>query len=183
MTDHKAGVNKRISGCTAALIFIICFSFFPPSAFSGWKDITGSVNVVRTRPLYDYAAGVSYFGITLANISGESFPAPVRLVIQSVTPSDVTVHNAGGLTDGSLPYYDFSLLLGDEKLDPDETSSALRAEFHNPGRVRFNFTFLVLALQPENPPVLDSVENILTDEGEPLELAVTASDPDGDPLV
>ncbi len=121
MTDHKA-VYKRISVCAAALIFFVCFSFIP-SAFSGWKDITGSVNAVRTRPLYDYTTGVSYFDITLTNISGESFPAPVRLAIQSVIPSDVTVHNADGLTDSGMPYYDFSLLLGDEKLDPDETSS------------------------------------------------------------
>ncbi|MCP4492587.1 MAG: hypothetical protein GY820_35565, partial [Gammaproteobacteria bacterium] len=188
MTGHKAGrqtVSRIVSGCTAALIFFICVSFLPPSAFSEWKDITDSVNTVRTRVMYNPDIEAHYFDISLANISGESFPAPVRLVIESVTPPAVTVHNADGLTDGGLPYYDFSLLLGDGKLDPDETSSALTAEFHNPDEKRFNFTFAVLSEIPEQlnrPPVLDSVGNIPAQEGVLLELELTASDPDGDTL-
>ncbi|MCP4494268.1 MAG: hypothetical protein GY820_44245, partial [Gammaproteobacteria bacterium] len=188
MTSHKVGkvrANRRVSVCAAALIFFVCFSFIP-SAFSEWKDITDSVNVVRTPPVYSIGTKLWHFDITLANISGESFSAPVRLVTESVIPPDVTVHNADGLTDGSLPYYDFSLLLGDGKLDPGETSSVLKAEFYNPeDRPWFRFAFAVLSEIPEQlnrPPVLDSVGNIPAQEGVLLELELTASDPDGDTL-
>jgi len=61
------------------------------------------------------------------------------MVIENITPPTVTVANADGTTPGGKPYYDYSDLVGDGKLDPEETSGTKQLIFNNPSRVRFEF--------------------------------------------
>lgn len=135
------GKDKWFFSFLALLIALLIF--LPPIALSAWNDVTSSVNLNRSRPLYNYVAKVTYFDVTLANISGESFQSPIRLVIDSVTSSEVKVHNADGLTDDGKPYFDLSPLSGDGRLDTGETSAARKLEFYNPNRLRFDFSIKV----------------------------------------
>ena len=134
-------VHHRQNKWFLSLLFLIIIlqSFFPSKAFSVWIDVTSSTNLNKTRLLYNFDAKVSYLDGSLSNISVESFQAPIRLVIDTITPSQVTVQNADGLTEDGKPYFDFSELLGDGILAPDETSTARQLDFYNPDRLRFNF--------------------------------------------
>jgi hypothetical protein len=161
----------------------------PANALSAWDDVTAFVTFNKTRPLYNYAAKTNYFDGSLTNTSGESFQAPIRLVIDSVTTPQVTVHNADGVTDDDKPYFDFSAHLGDGTLDPGETSSAIQFEFNNPNRLRFNFTWKIWveaggAVEPpvNQPPVLNPITDQIIPEGGAYTYAVTAEDPDPDTM-
>jgi RHS repeat-associated protein len=137
-------------------LIIALLILLPANALSAWNDVTASVSLSKTRPLYNYIEKVTYFDGSLTNTSGESFQAPIRLVIDSVTTPQVTVHNADGVTDDDKPYFDFSAHLGDGTLDSGETGSARQLDFYNPNRLRFNFTVKVFveahAPPPENHP-------------------------------
>ena len=100
-----------------ALLLGIGF-LFPSVTLSAWNDVTGSVTVNRTRPLYNYVDRITYCNGSLTNTSGESFQSPIRIVIDSVTTPQVTVRNADGVTDDGKSYFDFSAHLNDGKLDP-----------------------------------------------------------------
>lgn len=170
-------------------LIIALLILLPANALSAWNDVTASVTFNRTRPLYNYVAKTNYFDGSLTNTSGESFQAPIRLVIDSVTTPQVTVHNADGVTDDNKPYFDFSAHLGDGTFDPGETSSAIQLEFYNPNRLRFNFTWKILveaggAVEPpvNQPPVLDPIADKIIDEGQTITLQAVGSDPDGDVL-
>ena len=155
----------------------------PANALSAWNDVTASVALNRTRPLYNYIDKVTYFNGSLTNTSGESFQAPVRLVIDSITSSQVTVQNADGVTDDGKPYFDFSAHLGDGIFDPGETSSARQLDFYNPNRLRFNFTVKVF-VEAQAEVTLESLSIspasiALSSFGQSQQLTVTGTYSDG----
>jgi hypothetical protein len=77
--------------------------------------------------------------VTWTNTGADAFSQPLQMVIENITPSSVTVANADGTTRDGKPFYDFSTLAGDGKLDPGETSGAKRLIFNTPNRIRFEF--------------------------------------------
>ena len=177
--------NGRKKKWFLSLIALLIASpvFFPAISLSAWNDVSDSFNLNKTRPLYNYNTKVTYFDGSLTNISAELHKAPIRLVIDSITSSQVTVNNADGLMEDGKPYFDFSALLGDEILDPGETSTARQFEFYNPSRARFNFTIKVF-VEIEEVIVLDSLSIspdsfTLTSAGETRQLTVTGTYSDG----
>ncbi len=141
---------------SAALLFLI-----PSLSLAEWDDVTAVIRVNRTRPLYNFVDKVTFFNASLSNLSGESYSPAIRLVIDSITSPQVTVHNSDGLTPDGKPYFDFSSMLGDGLLDSGETSAARQVEFYNPARLRFNFVSKVLIetgeIPSENqPPTADA---------------------------
>jgi len=115
---------------------------FSDGSLSGPPSLT---NVTTTSQLttfgtrFDRRTGQFSMQATWKNIGLEQFSAPMQMVIENITPPAVTVANADGTTPEGKPYYDYSNLVGDGKLDPGETSSAKQLIFNNPSRVRFEF--------------------------------------------
>lgn len=73
------------------------------------------------------------------NIGADQFSEPLQMVIESITPPTVTVANEDGTTHAGKPYYDYSNLVGDGRLEPEETSEAKQLVFYSPGRIKFEF--------------------------------------------
>jgi len=68
-------------------------------------DKTECFEFNRGRPYYDYANQQTYSLISLTNISTETFNAPLKLVITSITASQVTVSQPDGLTTNNKPFF------------------------------------------------------------------------------
>ena len=112
-------------------------------------DVTASIALDKGRPYYDHAALQSYTFISIQNVSAEDLLAPLRLVIESVTPAQVTVANPDGQTNAGKPYLDLSGDLGgDSVLSPGESSAPRELRFDNPDALRFDFEVSIWASSP-----------------------------------
>ena len=87
---------------------------------------------------YDRRTGQFSTNVTVTNTSSTKIDSPVWLVIESISPPEVTLANPDGTTLDGKPYVDLSGLLGNGQLDPAETISK-RIYFNNPSRLRFTF--------------------------------------------
>ena len=137
------------------------------TALPGERDVTASIALDKGRPYYDHAALQSYTLISIQNVSTEDLLAPLHLVIESVTPAQVTVANPDGHTNAAEPYLDLSNDLGaDSVLSPGETSAIRELRFDNPDALRFDFSVrLTVESPPENsPPALLPLDALTVDE-------------------
>jgi hypothetical protein len=102
---------------------------------------------------YDRRTGQYSTLITIKNTSTTEIGQPVWLVIESISNPAVTLAGADGTTADGKPYFDLSSLLGDGKLNPNESISK-RIYFNNPNRLKFTFTRSVRGVveEEEEPP-------------------------------
>ncbi|MFH1153806.1 MAG: carboxypeptidase regulatory-like domain-containing protein [Pseudomonadota bacterium] len=126
----------------------------------GATDLSAMVELERSRLRYDRFEKISYVDITLLNTSSQTLAAPLRVIIDTITPPDVTVANADGFTGSGKPYFDFqspSFLL------PAGVSGVRQFQFNNPQRRRFDFTVGEISgdiKQPDSsPPMADAGPN------------------------
>ncbi|MBI1926944.1 T9SS type A sorting domain-containing protein [Candidatus Poribacteria bacterium] len=102
-------------------------------------DVTAMSQLNQSGMRFNRRTGQSSLRTTWKNIGAESFLVPLQMVIESITPPTVTPDNPDGTTPEGKPFYDYSNLAGDGKLDPGETSGAKQLIFNNPNRARFEF--------------------------------------------
>jgi hypothetical protein len=102
------------------------------------ENVTSASRIDKFSTRYDRRTGQFSMMATWTNIGAEAFSEP-RITIENITSSAVTVANADGETEDSKPYFDYSELVSDGKLDPGETSEAKKIVFNNPSRARFEF--------------------------------------------
>jgi len=174
----KAGcVSQKKVLIALVLMLVVCGS----SLLFG-DDVTDAVRLNRGRPFYDYASGQTYTTVSLQNTSSEPVSAPIKLVVTSISTLLVSVSDPDGTTPDGAPYLDFSSELGDQVLSPAETSANRTLRFDNADRQRFSFAWRIVteAATPAHPPELGPVEDAVMEEGQSLEIPVTATDPDGD---
>jgi len=105
----------------------------------GIIDVTAMSQIDKFNIRFDRATGKYSMMATWKNKGAVQFSQPLQMVIESITPSTVTVANRDGTTPEGKPYFDYSTLVGDGKLAPGETSSAKQLIFNNPNRLRFEF--------------------------------------------
>ena len=108
-------------------------------AINQQSDVTSISQINKFGMRFDRRTGQFSMMATWTNIGAETFSEPLQMVIEGINSGSVTVANADGTTPEGKPYYDYSTLVGDGKLDPGETSEAKRLVFNNPTRVRFTF--------------------------------------------
>lgn len=91
----------------------------------------------------------------LTNRSVESISTPIRLVINNIKPTTVTLANVSGLQSDGSPYVE--VLLNDGVLSPGEIVRSL-LKFNNPNRVKFTFNHSILGVIPNvnHPPVANA---------------------------
>ena len=75
--------------------------------------------------------------LTIANTSGETLLAPMRLLVTGIDPEGVTLANQSGQTEAGVPFVDVTLPQGE--LVPGGQIDNVFLKFANPERVRFTF--------------------------------------------
>ena len=105
-----------------------------------WTNVTDNSDITYFGTRFNRRTGRYSMMAKWTNI-GETDPLgePLHIVIDSITPDTVTCANEDGTNGDEKPYYDYSDLVGDGKLEPGETSAAKQLIFNNPSRVRFSF--------------------------------------------
>jgi len=163
--ENETWVNRTVSRDTVN--DIICadvtslspFLILEPAA----TDVTAMSQLNQFGTRFDRRTGQLSVMATWTNIGADALSQPLQMVVDSVTPSTITVANADGTTDDGKPFYDFSNSAGDGKLDATETSAAKQLIFNNPTRVRFTFDVRFLAVAEGNnvgaaPPLRTLIE-------------------------
>jgi len=102
-------------------------------------DVTLMSQLFTSRNQFDKNTNQFSMMAKWKNIGADQFSEPLQMVIESITPPTVTVANEDGTTRAGKPYYDYSNLVGDGRLEPEETSEAKQLVFNSPGRVKFEF--------------------------------------------
>ncbi|MHC1725305.1 MAG: PKD domain-containing protein [Syntrophobacteraceae bacterium] len=163
----------------------LCTCFF--STFSvchaGGIDVTANVEIVKSLYNYNRQTSQSYFDATLKNLSANPLNYPFTVVVESLTPSEVTVANPTGYTPEGKPYFTYSNDSGPTPLMPGTVTMPRRWSFYNPNRKRFYFTASVWIESGNRTPTA----NAGPDQTVPLGALVTlngsgSTDPDGDSL-
>ncbi|MFZ5761128.1 MAG: DUF1566 domain-containing protein [Thermodesulfobacteriota bacterium] len=130
----------------AGAILLLCLFLFASAAWAE-TDVTTMVKINPGRLLYDRLTKQSYLDVSATNISTEVLLTPITVVIDSVTPSTVTVANAEGVTEDGKPYFTFTTPTG--QLLAGTTTAVKKLSFANPTAVRFSYTTRILAELPE----------------------------------
>ena len=134
--------ERLVTGLT---VFLLLFGFLV-SAYAE-TDVTAKVQLVQSRLLFDRSTNMSYLDVAVKNISSDVLLSPIKVVIDSVTPADVTVANAGGVTADGKPYFGYSMDTG-QFLSGVSTENK-KISFNNMKRLRFTYTTKVYSSVPE----------------------------------
>ena len=123
----------------------MCIIVFPSASFAE-TDVTNKILLNKGRLLYDRLTKQSYFDVSVTNISSDVLLAPINVVIDSVSPSTVTVANADGVTADGKPYFEYKT--DSEQLLFNATTIAKKWAFNNPTALRFVYTVKIMAALP-----------------------------------
>ncbi len=152
-----------------------------PNQFSVLEDVSSSLSVEYRRTTFNADSELLYADIAVRNSGTYSVDVPLLVAVKNISNPSVSVRNPDGYTPEGLPYYNFSSLVGDGKLDSSELTSTRSLVFYNPNQLQFTYDLVVLA-QLNQKPVIQTqpVREVLG--GQPYRYVVNATDPNGDPL-
>ncbi|MBD2616568.1 putative Ig domain-containing protein, partial [Nostoc punctiforme FACHB-252] len=122
-----------------------------------------------------------YANIAIQNIGSYSVDAPLIVAVDRISNPNVFVRNPDGFTPDGIPYYDFTKLVGDKKLDPNELTQERSLIFYNPEQVQFTYNLTVLS-ELNAAPVIQTQANKEIIAGYNYSYDVDATDPNGDSL-
>ena len=157
---------------------LFALMLFLPTLVLAEVDITDKVEIIKGRMISDRRTGDALIDVSIKNISADLLFQPVKVVVDQISSSSVSVANADGFTDDGKPFFLYSDI-GDV-FEPNESSLAKRFVFNNPSRVRFSYVLKVIAQVPEVAGVVGlSGGNVeVLDEGSTL-LGVQVTFPSG----
>lgn len=135
-------------------LFLLAFLVLPSVSLAG-TDILDKIEIQKSRLRYDRRAKTSSLNVSIKNISEDVLSAPIKIVIDNISNSTVTVNNADGDYYGK-PYFEYS------GLAPNQTSSLKNWIFDNPNRARFNYSTKVIGTV-EDPTPIDSDDDGVPD--------------------
>jgi len=144
------------------LVAVCSGAAVPGQAQTLQTDVTSKVALNRYTMFYDRATGTSSWASSLTNQSRDSLPAPIMVVVESISPAGLRAANPDGYTPEGKPYFDYSGLAGkDSMLTPAETSGRKTWRFYNPNQYKVSFTYRVYAnyLPPDKLPPVISITN------------------------
>ncbi len=122
-------------------------------------DVTTKVQVVKGTLAYDRAKLQSYLDVSLKNISQDVLLTPIKVVINSISTTAVTVANADGVTPEGKPYFSYAMDNG--MLIAGMSTASKRWIFSNPKAVKFSYTTNVLGIIPEAAATIGSVGGVV----------------------
>lgn len=139
----------------------------------------------RLRPLvsnvrFNPATDDFEFDLALRN-EGDATGRQVVVTFPGL-PAGVTLANASGQTAAGVPYISFVNAIPNGGLQTGDVSSAVHVRLLNPGRLRVPFVPTVLVGLPNRAPTLAPIPPQSLHPGDTRTIALSQSDPDGDPL-
>ena len=149
--------------------------------FSRLVDVSPSVQADYKSTTFNANTKELYADFSVRNAGGYSVDAPIAVAVTRISNPSVLLRNPDGLTPEGIPYYNFSNLVADGKLDPNEASNTRSLVFYNPLGVQFTYDLVVLG-QLNQSPVIQTQANSEIIGGQSYRYDVEATDPNGDTL-
>ncbi|MBD2468818.1 Ig-like domain-containing protein [Nostoc sp. FACHB-145] len=150
--------------------------------FNNLTDVSQSLNAEYHRTSFNADKHLLYADIAVHNIGSYSVDAPLIVAVKNISNPSVIIRNPDGFTPEGLPYYNFSFLVGDGKLDSGESTQERSLVFYNPQGVQFNYELVVLA-QLNSAPIIQTQAKTEITGGQSYSYQVKAIDPNSDSLI
>lgn len=97
-------------------------------------------------------------------------------------PAEVSLRNSTATSPGGNPYISFRDAIRAGGLDRGATSDAIEVVFDVVNNTRFAWTVDLWSGQPNRPPVFEPIAPVIVTVGDAIDIALSATDPDGDPV-
>ncbi|MBP0011145.1 Ig-like domain-containing protein, partial [Roseofilum sp. Belize Diploria] len=145
-------------------------------------DVSESIIPSYGQTSFNQNTNTLYAEVALRNDGTYATNAPLLVAIKNPSHPEVTVVGADGITADGLPYYDFSHLVADNQLDPEQISQSRTIQFYNPTGEQFTYELVVLSTLNQAPEIT-SDPDIEIVAGQLYTYDVEARDLDGDDLI
>ena len=152
-----------------------------PVEFNHLADVTPSVVPQYQVTTFNDQTKVLYADVALQNKGTYAMDAPLIVAVNHISDPSVQLRDPDGFTPDGLPFYNFSALVADGKLDQGELSNARSLEFYNPNKVQFTYDLVVLAAV-NLVPVIQTQPSLEVIGGQPYRYDLNATDPEQDSL-
>ncbi len=144
-------------------------------------DVTPSLQAQYQRTTFNDETRLLYAETAIKNIGSYSVNEPLLVSVRNLSDSTVQLRNTNGITPDGLFYYDFSDLVVEGKLDPNEVSQTGNLVFYNPNQVQFTYDVVVLSVLNRDPVIQTQPDTEIIG-GQAYQYDVDAIDPDDDTL-
>ncbi len=168
--DQTAFVKLSITGDTVG-----------SSTTTNVVDLSGNLTPKFGRTSLNEKTGVLYTQVAALNSGTFGVNKPLFVGITHLSNPSVTVLNPDGYTDTGIPYFDYSSLVTGNHLEPGQQTGFREISFANSGKTQFTFDLVPLGTL-NTAPLITSQPTVQVLVGKPYQYAVTAIDPDSDPL-
>ena len=145
------------------------------------SDVTDSLATHYGGTSFNEATDVLFAGLSLENAGRYSVDSPLLVGITNISDPTVRFRDPDGLTPEGIPYYDYSDLVVDGTLEPDESTGERSLTFFNPNRVQFTYDLVFLG-QLNQAPQFQTVPDVEALTDRPYSYDADAIDPDDDAL-
>ncbi|NJN12163.1 MAG: hypothetical protein HC815_31065, partial [Richelia sp. RM1_1_1] len=149
--------------------------------FNLLTDVSNSLAPEYGRTSYNADTKLLYTDISIGNTGTYSVDTPLLVAVKNINDPSVVLRNPDGITPDGMPYYDFSSLVTDGKLNKDGETLERTLVFYNPNSIQFKPDLVVLA-QLNKKPIIDSKPVVEIIAGQQYRYSVNATDPNEDTL-
>ena len=149
--------------------------------FDRLADVSGSFVAEYQRTSLNEETDILYVDVAVSNQGQYLVDAPLIVVVDRLSDPTVRVLDADGFTPEGLPYYDFTNLVNDGTLDPNEITGSRTISFLNPNGVQFDYELQFLGALNQAPELI-SEPKLEAIAGKAYTYNVEAVDLDGDNL-
>jgi hypothetical protein len=156
-------------------------SSFTTIDFEKLENISNSIQTHYGRTSVNEDTQVLYTDLTLENLSHYPIKKQLIVAVTNLSDPNVSVVGIDGKTPQGLPYFDFSHLINEGSLDPNQTTQAKTISFYNPDKIQFTYDLVILG-QLNQAPVWVSEPEKEIKVNQSYHYQLEATDADGDNL-
>ncbi|WP_243146923.1 putative Ig domain-containing protein [Scytonema sp. UIC 10036] len=121
--------------------------------FNLLADVSNSFLAEYHRTSFNADTKLLHTDIALRNTGKYSVDGPLLVGVTHISDPTVTLHKPDGITPEGIPYYDFSKLVSDSKVEPLELTNQRSLTFYNPQGKQFTYDLVVLAQLNQKPSI------------------------------
>ncbi|WP_013334653.1 putative Ig domain-containing protein [Gloeothece verrucosa] len=152
-----------------------------PINFAVLDDVSSSAKAEYQQTSFNEDSKILSTEVGIKNIGNYGFNGSLIVAIKGLSDPNIQVIGADGFTPEGLPYYDFTNLVNNRKLDPSQLSQTKTFTFKNPQGIQFTYELVILTEVNKNP-VIETTPVIEIIGGQTYQYDVNATDANGDTL-